>query len=408
MAVSLMLLVCAPSGQAAAQEAPTLSAVLASAMARNPDILTARLALDSADAERRIARALPNPTITASPNSPYQYLASLPADLGPARWYRTRASGAGRDAARRDVADVIRRVRFAVRQGFYDLLLADERRGVASEQRDIFAQMLAADSVRLASGDIPPRNVTKSLLELTRAEAALAAASARVRQARLALQNLMGVSHPDTGFQVSGRLDFTSLDFARDSLIATARSGRPDLAAARERARQSRALNSLATSALLPAPIITLAWQPDGAFVPATFWTLGRGRQLSLGVGFTLPLFSWYGGERQRARAGVEAADLAVTRTETMVETEVASAWDGFDVARALARRYQSGLLDDAARSLADARYAYGSGALSQLDLLDAIRTYSEVRDDAASALHDYWVSAAALESATGSEELSE
>jgi outer membrane protein, heavy metal efflux system len=395
-------------GEAAAQEAPTLRDVLGVALAKNPDILAAHLAVDSASAEQRIARALPNPTVTGVPNTPYQYTLSLPADLGPARIFRTRATGAGRAAAERDLENVVRLVTFSVRQAFYDLLLVGDQRNVAEEERDIFRQLLAADSIRLKSGDIPPRNITKSVVELTRADAALASAEARVRQARLALQELMGVTHPDTGFRVSGSLVFRPLPIPLDSLQATARQQRPDLAAVHERARQSRALQALAASALLPTPMVTLAWQPDGPFETSSVWTLGGAHHLSLGIGVTLPLFNWFGGERQRARAAAATADLEVARAETAVETEVVAASDAFQAARTLATRYQDGLLEAAARALTEARYGYGAGALSLLDLLDAVRTYAETRSDAAAALHEYWVSAAALARTVGRELLPE
>lgn len=400
--LALTILAGAGSGEATAQAAPTLPEVLATALAHNPDVLTARAAVDSAAAERRIARALPNPALSASPNSPYQYGVSLPVDLGPTRVYRTRASGAGHLAAVQELADVVRQTSFTVRQAFYDILLAEEQRTVTIEEADIFRQLLAADSVRLKAGDIPPHDVTKSLLELARAEAAVAAAGARVRQARLTLQSLMGLAQPDTGFRVTGSLAFQDLQLPRDSLLTIANAERPDLQAARARLAQSRALRSLAGSALLPTPTLSLVWQPDGPFEPQTFWTVGAARKFSFGLGLTIPLFDQFGGERQRAQAGIDAAQVAETRTENAVLSEVVTAQDAFDAARSLAARYQGGLLDAAARSLAEARYAYDAGALSLLDLLDAIRTYGEVRSDAATALHDYWVSVAALARAAG------
>jgi len=79
----------------AAQAPPTLRQVVDIALQRNPDIRQARLRVDSAHGERRIARALPNPVYAGIPSVPYQYSVALPIDLSPERLYRTRAAKQG-------------------------------------------------------------------------------------------------------------------------------------------------------------------------------------------------------------------------------------------------------------------------------------------------------------------------
>jgi len=155
--------------QASSAQTPLdLAAVLAIALENNPDLVTARLRLDSAYAEQRIARALPNPTASGIANVPYQYAVTEPIDLGPQRIFRTRAAGQGASATQFDVQDVARQVRFAVRQAYFDLLLAQAQRDVAGDQRDIFRQLLVADSERVRTGDVPERNLTTSEVQLAR------------------------------------------------------------------------------------------------------------------------------------------------------------------------------------------------------------------------------------------------
>src|SRR5262245_42933180 len=84
-------------------EALSLRAALAAALSANPDLVAARLRVDSARAERSIARALPNPTLTATPGNPAQYGAQLPFDVGPARYYRVKVSAQGQTAAELDL-----------------------------------------------------------------------------------------------------------------------------------------------------------------------------------------------------------------------------------------------------------------------------------------------------------------
>lgn len=384
----------AARGQVAQGLPPTLSDLLALAMRQNPDIQASRLTVDSAYGEQQIARGIPNPSLGIVPGNPFQYSAGEPVDVFPERLFRTRAAGRATDAARRDVQDVIRRVTFAVRAGYYDLLLANALRGVNREELDIVRQLLAADSTRLAHGDIPARDVAKTELELARAEAAFARAEANVHAASVGLQVLLGIAHPDTGFTVAGELRYEPVSLPEDSVNSLAVANRPDVRATEQRIAQSRALHSLAIATLFPAPTLSLVYQPSQPFE--------SGSNYALGVGFTLPLFYWNSGERTRTRAGLEQAELNRRRVSTQVQGEVATALDSVRAAKALAERYESGLLAKARAVLETERYAYQAGAASLLDLLDAIREYADTRAEYYVAVHGYWVSLYAVDRAAG------
>jgi outer membrane protein, heavy metal efflux system len=396
-AACLVVLLISPLLPARTQQPTwTLDQVMAVALRQNPDVIAARLRVDSARAEQTIARALPNPTYFGIPGNPYQYSVALPIDLSPERLYRTRAAGQGRDAVELGRRDMLRQVGFNVRLGFYDLLLADAQRQIALEQRDIFRQLLSADSVRLRAGDLPQRDLVKSELELARAEAALTRATAGVRAARLALQSLMGVAQPDTGFTIVGALQSApELTTPLDSLLPLALASRPDFAAAREQVDQSRSLKSLATASVFPVPVVSVVYQHT---------PFESGLRYAFGVAVPVPLFYWNGGERQRANAGLATAEVAVQRTGVQIEADVAVALGNFRSAQVLAERYQGGLLDKSAAALETSRFAYQQGAASLLELLDAIRTYGDTRSEYYGTIHDYWVAAYALTRAVGAE----
>src|SRR2546428_9580155 len=119
-----------------------LERVLAVALRQNAAILTARLRVDSAHGEQQIARAIPNPVVNSAPNQPWQYTVTLPLDVTPQRFLRTRAARGGVGAALADAEDVVREITFAVRQAFYDILLAEQQRDLADQKREIFRQLL--------------------------------------------------------------------------------------------------------------------------------------------------------------------------------------------------------------------------------------------------------------------------
>ena len=377
-----------------AQRGVTLPEAIATALRDNPDALIARAAVDSARGERRIAAALPNPTLSGVPNTPYQYGVSLPLDVMPSRFYRTHAASIGVAASALDRSDVLRQLRLSVARAFLDVLLAQERRTLAENRRGAVLQLLAADSARVRAGDAPERNLVRSEVELARADADHARADVDVQVARGTLQALMGVSHPDTGFVAIGSLAYRRLSAPQESLADLALHERADLNAAQQRVQSSHESQRLASSLVLPTPVLSYVRQYTAPFESGHFY--------SLGLAFDLPLLNFHGGERERAAAGVASAQFAQDRTAIAVQRDVAAAEAEFRIQRTLVERYESGLLRRMDEGLAAVRYAYARGASSLLDVLDAVRSNEEVRSDYVTALHDYWVSVYALNAAVG------
>jgi outer membrane protein, heavy metal efflux system len=375
---------------------PTLSDIVAYALRSNPDLITARLLVDSAHGETRIARALPNPTFTTIPGNPSQYSIEQTLDVGPERIYRTRAADQAVVATQYDVKDVERQVVFNIRQGYFDLLLAEALRDIVAEQLDTDHQLLQADSLRYEAGDLPQKDVSATELQWAHAEATMARADASARAARIALQVLMGVRHPDTAFRVSGSLQYTRIELPADSLQARALANRPDVAAAQERLQQSGTLRSAASADIIPVPGVAAVYQPAQPFP--------TGSRYALGFSFSVPILYGFGGERERATAGAAAAAVARQRAEVQVESDVTIALDSFHASQALAERYASGLLDRARAALDMQRYAYEQGNASLLDVLNAISTFGDIQTDYYTALHDYAVSAYAIDRAVGQE----
>ena len=372
---------------------PTLRDLVEHALQANPEIVISRLRVDSAHGEQTIARAIPNPAYSVIPGSPFQYSLTQLVDIGPSRLYRTRAAARGALATGYDVKDVSRQVTFNVVQGYFDLLLAEAARELALAQRENFAKLLAADSIRLENGDLPRRDVAATELQASRADATLARATATARQIRIALQVLIGVRTPDTAFRVAGSLDYRPVTLPVDSLRVIALARRPDIAAARLRIEQSKALKRLAISNLIPIPGITGVYQHE---------PFPNGSNYALGVSLNLPLFYWFGGERQRAAAGLEAAEVSEHRTEMQTASDLAVALENYRASRALAERYTNGLLERSRAAVEMQRFAYQHGAASLVDLLTALSAFNDIQTDYYAALHDFWVSVYAINNAVG------
>ncbi len=374
----------------------TLSQAIALALRQNPDVLIAQAMVDSARSEQRIARALPNPTLSGNPNSPYQYAASIPIDITPARRYRTRAASLGVDASESDRRDAIRQLSFIVSRTFFDVLLARAKRSHASDRYDAMHQLLVADSVRLKSGDVPLSNLVRSELEMAHAEADVARAEVDLQSAQGSLRALLGFAHSDSAFTVVGSLDYKALEPSGDQLVTLAMSQRPDRFATQLRVEQSRVGERNASSLLLPTPVLSFVRQNTAPFDNGHFY--------SFGLSFELPSLNLFGGQRSRAAAGSDAARLMQRRVELRLDRDVTSALAEFHIQRGLVERLRGGLLTRIDESVGAVQYAYRRGAVSLLAVLDAVKSQQEARSDYDLALHDYWVSVYALNAAVGSD----
>jgi len=400
-AIAPFLLLCAIALPAGAQPtrgpAPsslTLDDAIARALNRNPDLAAARLRVDSAHAERKIAAAIPNPLLSATPSNPTQYSAQLPLDVTVARHYRMKATSEGESAAQFDILDAERQLLYSVRQAYYDVLLADSLRSLAADQADTFRRLLEADSLRLRSGSVAERDVVTARLQLAHAEAVLARATVQQHGTRLALEMLMGEPHLDTTLLIRDALTYRPRAVLTDSVLALALGHRPDLQSATVRVTQSASALALARAALIPVPVVGAVYQPSQPFA--------SGEHVAPSLGLTIPVFYLFSGERARARASVEAARVSVTHTQLQIRSDVTLAVDAYLSAKEVADRYACGLLTDASGALEGARYAYDRGATALPDLLEAIRSYADTRSDYLTAVHDYWVSLFALERAAG------
>jgi cobalt-zinc-cadmium efflux system outer membrane protein len=392
-ALALLVAACALLPVRLAAQGLTLRQAVDSALRNNPDLGIARSLADSARSETRIASALPNPQYAIVPNTPTQYSATVALDVGPQRIYRMRASDAGARATRMDVDEGARQVVLATQRAYYDVLLADARRTIVTDRRGIMRQLVLADSARVRAGDIPERALIRSVVELVRADADVARAAIDAQTVRLTLQGLMGVASPDTALRLADVLTGPAVP-VDTSMTGDFIDGRPDVAASRVREAQSVAAQHLAGAAVVPVPQLTVVRQYSAPFE--------SGRYYALGLGFEIPIFNQYRGQRERAAAGRDAAAHARQRVELQASRDVRSAVAQFRAQQSLLAQYESGVIARVEQNVEATRYAYSRGATSLLEVLDALRAQQDVLTDYYTALHDYRVAGAALDAARG------
>lgn len=395
------LLLCAgllagPGASVALAQAPsgaglTLHQVVQAALDRSPLLAAAEARVRAARGVRLTARSLPNPVLTyqvenaafpgqsAPPGLTRErsLFATLPLEPLWQRWPRLRSTGEGVRAAEADAIMARHAVALDAARAFYRVALAQVTvRGAVDIEAGLdalvrFNRSLVAEGVA-AEGDLirievelDRTSIDRVLqeVELVRARSALAPFLGDAGQMATAIATL-AVADDDTASVAFA----TGLPPA-DVFLSRALDVRPDVAAARARARAARADVGYQRSLVLPQVGVFFGSRSTGSI-----------RSMIAGLNLAVPLFDQNRGEMQRATGERLAADHALAWTERVAAAEVAGA---YEAARALAvqeGRLRGGFLARAEEARRIAVTAYQEGAISLLQVIDATRTLADAR----------------------------
>jgi outer membrane protein, heavy metal efflux system len=397
---------------------------------RGLDVLAAEAAVRAAEGDLAAARAVPNPTLSASYGRSFPRGACADASGAPApcppiadpalgagisdnaalfdsltgkRGLRADAARAALAAARLSREDALRNLEAQLKSQFMGLLLAEGTLAFAREVAEAQAGTLGLSRARYEAGAISEADLARIETAKLEADQLVVQARAGLRSAQVGVAFLLGLRRAVPDFRaVPEELQSSAEPRAlsgegRDSLLARALSGRPDLVAARRQVERAEAALALARRQRLPDVSLSVSYAQQGttnlAVSPPT-WTVG----LSL----PLPLFHLRSGEIARAEAELAAQRLALARIEAGSVSDVETAWATFEQARALVARMEGGLLDRARTARDLVTIQYQKGAASLLELLDAQRTFIAVRLEYLQDLAAYWQAIFRLEQAAG------
>jgi len=368
---------------------------------RNLDLIAAQYNIDQSRAEAVIASAIPNPTlgvqiaeISSKPNmgsnatgcnhdpnvscGPAEYFSfSQLIEVAGKRGLRIQSSGFATQAAESDFRDAVRIFSNMVRDAYYDLLQAQKNRWLAQEIVDHYQIIAKANSLRLKNGDISESDFLRVKMEAMRAQSDLDNAQTAVEQAQAGLAVIL--RWPDKSLQFEAKEQWPEVkdigqSIAKEALINKALELRPDLQADKQRAAQAE--KELELARRLKYPDVTLnagyARDPSNNALNSFF----------VGVNVPVPLFNQYQGESDKAAVNLNQSRLAVEQTELGIRNDVVSALAAWNSADKIVQRFKDGLLDDAHTVRDSSELAYGKGATSVLDFIEAQRSYKNVMRD--------------------------
>ncbi len=274
---------------------------------------------------------------------------------------------------------------------FYDLLLAQERRGVAAETVEQKRKHLEVVKSRFAAGDATEVDVLRSQVNLANAEPDLIRADNAIQQARSALNHLL-VRDPAAPLEIRGEFQYTpSTESALEALAQEAMRRRPELARLRildrEAEQQEKLAKAESRSKLDLNGFYGISARLPDNLANATF------ARWNFTLNFTLPVFD--GGRRSglitQAVSNRRVARLSLEQQESGVRLQVQQALDEIRRAEKTVDATQLNV-KQAERVLDMMQNNYKFGAATTLDVVDAQTALSGARTNLLQALYDHVV----------------
>ena len=285
---------------------------------------------------------------------------------------------------------------FEVSQRYFEVLQASELIAVyqkAVEQREYH---LHEAQVKAAAGLRPQLDVYVTQAELERAQLDLVDAQNVHADAKVALNNALGLSDRAPEYHLADVLTYSNLTETLRPLLAAAIQQRPDLKALNDQARAMGARIAQYKSDYLPTVNAMGGYSAMGTGLPAA-------NNFNVGLVITWPIFNSFLTSNQvsETKAQERAIQDGIQDLEQQITLQVQTAFLDLQAARQRIVRAEKALAASRAElELAEKRYA--TGLTNIVELEDAQRYYTY--DDAAyaTALYGFSVARAALDRTTG------
>ena len=382
------------------------------ALAYNQSLRAQRFNIDQNKAEEITAALKPNPTFTTlvdtiplfSPQTIrfntqiYSEALAYTYERGGKREKRLTVAKDNTDVTAKTVTDNERQLRYQVVQAFINVLLAKSVLQLAKEDLANFSQEVDLNHARLVAGDLAEGDYLKISLQKLQFEQDVSSAELSLVQARATLRQLLGYQSVTDDFDITGTLAHKKQVVQLAELERQALSVRPDLLAARSGVKVASDTVSLAFGNRAK----DWTWATDYTY--QSIGPNGTGNAVGFSLSFDLPIHDRNQGEIARSQAGVRQAIETEASSEVGVQTDVVNAYYGLQTNEQIVSLYESGYLDQATQSRDITTYAYGRGAATVLDVLDAERSYRATQLGYRQAIAAYMTAAEQVNQAVGAQ----
>ncbi len=361
-----------------------LDRIIEFALERNPAIAGARSVIEQSEGRRIEAGAYPNPTIagqtgsgalrdpsTGAPRvSEYGMMLHQTVEWPGMRAARQDAAEAGLEGATVGLDEAKLNLIAEVKQGFYELLLAERTVDLLQQNLEIVQEVARIVKARVRSGEGPQFELVKAEVEVLKAKQEVTKAKNVVR-VKLVVLDTLTAGALGSRYKVQG--DFRSLRERLDSEQMATRDPSQHPTLKRQGKIVEQAEFAVTKERQARVPNVTL------------FGTYAReaGREGVVG-GVSIPTPLWYRqqghiatalGTQRKEEAELIRARNELVRAINQHAREAETAQDQIIV-------YEEGLLKQAQEALRIAQLSFRQGASSLLDVLDAQRVQRQITVD--------------------------
>ena len=350
----------------------TLSNLRSLVQRNNPNLAAARKLIDAAQGRLQKAGLRSNPTVevefetTTNLREPF-----LTAGISRS-FPRTnrlllekRVSATLVEAARAEVADAERLLTGEAREQLVEILALREKKTLLGERAKNAQELADFINVAAERGEASLLEAPTAEIEVTRLQTQMEQLQIQIDLSEAKLKPVLGLD-PATKLTISGGLPSTKLP----PMLVSVPQNRPDLVAARLRAKSAGENISLTQAASLPdydlgvfAGLGRVEDEPEGGEFEGI-----------VGVRFSMPLGAdpKTPGALREAQAERDRLDLTTLALRKSITAEVRSAYGEMAQWQKLAQRIDKDLIPKARENLAQVRAAYQNGQVPLQDVLRA------------------------------------
>ena len=374
----------------------TLDDLARMALASNPTLVQARMALQAAQGGYVQARLYPNPTIgyagadlgiAGTAGQQGVFVAQEFVTAGKRR-LETAVASCEIEQARCGLEAQQWRVLNDVRSGYYEVLLAQRTIDLNEELVRIGEEGVAVTEKLKAAMEVSQADVLQARIEADTANLGLYEARQRHQAAWRQLAAVLG--RPEMEPQaLAGELDREVPELTWDDTLRELLARSPELARARAAVRRARNDEALQWANRRPNFEVGLGFKYDDS----DWRTLA-----DVEFAVPLPLIDRNQGNIMRAQADLIAAEHEVRRLELELRDRLAEAFEQYANARHQVETYTQKILPNAQASLDLIAGGYREGEFGYLTLLTAQRTFFDVNLSYLANLKELWARSVELE----------
>lgn len=357
------------------------------------------------------AKVFPDPSVALNYNNNEHWIKQLgygiggtlnyTLELGGKRKARIQLAGNQLLLVKYQLQDYFQRLRADATLAYLEAIKQERLLQVSMDSYATMQRLAVADSVRFSLGAIMESDARQSRLEAGVMLNDVYGGVAEFKGALVNLQLLLGSTIRDTFYLPVGDPRRFERAYGLEALITEGLNNRADLMATRQQqevakralrlARANRAIdlglgagatsNAESTNEVAPTPAYTA---------------------YSAGISIPIKLSNRNKGELHAARYGIAQSEVQYQQACVQVQTEVTTAYYKYLAAGRQVSQFDSGLLTEAKQILEGKIYSYQRGETGLLEVLNAQRTYNDVRQSYYTALNVYAGALVELERSAG------